>query len=161
MAELLETFPDARFNIDVKVDAVVGPLIELLETRSALDRVGIGCFSRARLGRVRDLVPDVPTVLTSLEVVRLVAEGRGVKLPLDLPGEMAQVPIRTRRLTIVTPQFVEAAHRRGIEVHVWTVDDAAVMHRLFDMGVDGIMTDRPSVLRAVLVERGLWHEPDR
>ena len=57
---------------------------------------------------------------------------------------------------MVTPRFVRRAHRHGIAVHVWTIDDAAEMNRLLDLGVDGLMTDRPSVLRDVLVARGQW-----
>jgi glycerophosphoryl diester phosphodiesterase len=66
-------------------------------------------------------------------------------------------PTGPKGITVVTPRFVGNAHRRGVAVHVWTVDDAGDMHRLLDLGVDGIMTDRPEVLREVLVERGDWH----
>jgi glycerophosphoryl diester phosphodiesterase len=59
-------------------------------------------------------------------------------------------------VTLVTERFVAAAHRRDLQVHVWTINDAVEMHRLFDLGVDGIMTDRPEVLKAVLEARGSW-----
>jgi glycerophosphoryl diester phosphodiesterase len=58
---------------------------------------------------------------------------------------------------LVDARFVRAAHRRSLPVHVWTIDDPAEMHRLLDLGVDGIMTDQPEVLRTVLRERGQWH----
>ena len=67
-----------------------------------------------------------------------------------------QVPGAQGPVTVVTPRFVERAHRRGLAVHVWTIDDPAEMRRLLDLGVDGIMTDRPAVLRDVLAERGQW-----
>jgi glycerophosphoryl diester phosphodiesterase len=57
---------------------------------------------------------------------------------------------------VVTPGLVELAHARGQRVHVWTVDEAADMHRLLDLGVDGIMTDRIETLRDVMVARGDW-----
>jgi glycerophosphoryl diester phosphodiesterase len=67
------------------------------------------------------------------------------------------VPVRTNRGLLVTDQrFVDAAHRRGLQVHVWTIDAEAEMHHLLDLGVDGIMTDRPSLLKRVLESRGLW-----
>jgi glycerophosphoryl diester phosphodiesterase len=68
----------------------------------------------------------------------------------------AQVPVRFGRIRVVTPALVARAHDVGIEVHVWTIDDGAQMHELLDMGVDGIMTDRPDTLRDVLLDRGEW-----
>ena len=64
--------------------------------------------------------------------------------------------MRARRRVLVDARFVAAAHRRGLPVHVWTIDDPAEMERLLDLGVDGIMTDRPAVLKEVLVRRGQW-----
>ena len=69
---------------------------------------------------------------------------------------IAQVPARQGRLTVVDKRLITAARRRGIEVHVWTIDEPDQMHELIDLGVDGIMTDRPGVLRDVLRSRGLW-----
>jgi len=66
------------------------------------------------------------------------------------------VPVRQGRVTVVDERFVAEAHRRAMQVHVWTIDDPAEMHRLVDLGVDGIMTDRPAVLKEVLESRGLW-----
>jgi glycerophosphoryl diester phosphodiesterase len=65
--------------------------------------------------------------------------------------------LRAFGLRLVEPGFLARAHRAGLAVDVWTVDDAAEMHRLLDLGVDGIMTDAPSVLRAVLESRAQWH----
>ena len=63
-------------------------------------------------------------------------------------------------LTVVDRAFVERPIALGMHVHVWTIDDAAEMDRLLDLGVDGIMTDRPVVLREVLESRDAWHAPD-
>jgi glycerophosphoryl diester phosphodiesterase len=67
-----------------------------------------------------------------------------------------QVPERVRGVTLTDAALVRAAHRADLQVHVWTVDDSAAMRRLLDLGVDGIMTDRPQVLKDVLVERAQW-----
>ena len=67
------------------------------------------------------------------------------------------MPLGFRGLKIVTPAFVRTAHALGIQVHVWTINDAPVMERLLDLGVDGVMTDDISGLRRVLDRRGLWH----
>jgi glycerophosphoryl diester phosphodiesterase len=94
------------------------------------------------------------------EIARLRVTGR----VRGAAQRVAQVSVRAAaagigaRLVIVDRRFIEAAHRNGVDVHVWTIDDPAVMHRLLDLGVDGIMTDRPEALRSVLVERGQWHE---
>uniref|UniRef100_UPI0039B82810 glycerophosphodiester phosphodiesterase family protein n=1 Tax=Albidovulum sp. TaxID=1872424 RepID=UPI0039B82810 len=79
----------------------------------------------------------------------------GLGLPAPRPGFRAvQVPVRHRGLPVVTPGFVRAAHAAGVQVHVWTVDEPAEMARLLDLGVDGIMSDRPTLLAEVLGRRG-------
>ena len=65
-----------------------------------------------------------------------------------------QVPVRYGAVTVVTPTFIQRAHGLGLEVHVWTINEAAEMRRLLDLGVDGIVTDRADILKAVLSERG-------
>lgn len=75
----------------------------------------------------------------------------------SFPGAYAaQVPHKQGPLTITDRKFVDEAHESGLKVHVWTIDDPAEMHQLFDLGVDGIMTDRPQVLKDVMIERGIW-----
>ena len=76
--------------------------------------------------------------------------------PRGTRAHVAQVPVSQGRLTVTDRRFVERAHERGAQVHVWTIDDPAEIERLLDLGVDGIMTDRPAVLREVLERRGQW-----
>ena len=78
----------------------------------------------------------------------------GLLAPRAVP--CAQVPDRIGPLRLVNPNLVELAHRHGVRVHVWTIDDADEMRRLLDLGVDGIMTDRIDTLRDVMVDRGNW-----
>jgi glycerophosphoryl diester phosphodiesterase len=68
----------------------------------------------------------------------------------------AQVPIRQGRLPLVDQRFVDTAHALGLAVHIWTIDDEATMVHLLDLGVDGIMTDRPTLLKEVLIRREQW-----
>ena len=68
----------------------------------------------------------------------------------------AQVPVQRRGIPIVDAAFVRVCHNAGLAVHVWTIDEPAEMERLLDLGVDGIMTDRPSSLKEVLERRGQW-----
>ena len=82
------------------------------------------------------------------------AASLGPRVPA-LGAACIQVPIRSGPVRIVTPRFLRAAHRAGLLVHVWTVNERSTMHELIDLGVDGIMTDRPGTLRDVFAERGL------
>ncbi|MPY95996.1 MAG: glycerophosphodiester phosphodiesterase [Acidimicrobiia bacterium] len=155
--ELLVRWPDVRWNIDAKEDRVAHPLASLVARLGMVDRVCLGAFAGRRVAVLRRrLGAGLCTVCGPLDVARLLARGYGV--PVGRPrGGCAQVPVRRYGITIVTERFVGAAHRAGLAVVVWTVDDEAEMHRLLDLGVDGLMTDRPSLLRAVLEARGAWH----
>jgi glycerophosphoryl diester phosphodiesterase len=159
LEDVLEELPDAFFNIDVKVSRAIEPLIDTLRRTNAYSRVCVASFSEARLERVRRSAGDgLLTSMGTRAIARLWAAGR---LPAFVRGgrghqRIAQVPVRQGRLTIVDKRLIAAARRRGIEVHVWTIDEPDQMHELIDLGVDGIMTDRPGVLRDVLRSRDLW-----
>jgi len=159
MADVLAAFPDTRFNIDPKSDAAVGPLIDLITAAGAQDRVCLGSFSGRRLRILRAaLGPGVATSLAPGEVLSLLRPiGLLSRTDVRSSGAVAaQAPVRYGRQRIVTPRFVDLAHGFGLEVHVWTIDDAEQMRQLLDIGVDGIMTDRPDVLRTVYTSRGAW-----
>lgn len=160
--EVLADYPDLRLNLDVKEDAVVGPTLRVIADAGAADRVCVASFSDRRLRQVRRLTDGrVATSLGRGEIARLLAGDRSrgaVRSQASPPARAVcvQVPTSHRGIPIVTPGFVRRAHRLGLAVHVWTIDDAPTMHRLLDLGVDGIVTDRPTVLRAVLEHRGQW-----
>lgn len=156
LEDLLGTFPQLRVNIDPKHDGAVPALIEVLERTAAVGRVCVGAFSDRRIARLRKaLGPALCTSLGPAGVARLQASARG--LPGGRPqAGCAQVPVQARGVTIVDERFVRTAHRLGLQVHVWTIDDPVEMARLLDLGVDGIMTDRPAELRAVLESRRQW-----
>jgi len=157
--ELLEEFPDVRWNVDAKSDDAVVALVRALLRHRATDRVNVGAFSGRRLARLRELLgPGTCTTASPREVAVLAAVSRmgRRRSRTAAPYGCLQVPVSHKGVTLVTEAFIDAAHRRGAQVHVWTIDDPTEMHRLLDLGVDGIMTDRPSVLREVLVQRGQW-----
>lgn len=157
LEDLLGAWPDARVNIDPKHDGAVDPLIEVIRRTGAVDRVCIGAFSDARLQRVRAaLGPDLCTSLGPRETAMLRANSYGLPGGTNPPAPCVQVPHRFRGVTVVDRRFVRTAHALGLQVHVWTIDDADEMRELLDLGVDGIMTDRPGVLRDVLRDRGEW-----
>ena len=156
MEDLFARFPETRINIDPKHDAAVGPLVALIKRMGAEDRVCIGSFSGKRIRQVQDAFDGrVCTSLGPTGVLKLKSASAGVPLKRWVEG-CAQVPVKGNGITIVTRRFIKAAERRGLQVHVWTIDDEAEMRRLIDLGVHGLMTDRPAVLKRVLIEKGLW-----
>ncbi|WP_435747557.1 glycerophosphodiester phosphodiesterase [Nocardioides sp. SYSU DS0663] len=162
LGELFDLFPHVRFNIDLKSDGAVDALARFIEERGAHDRLLVGSFSPRRMARFRQLVGGrVPTSATPAEIVafRLLPSGRLADLVTRGRVAALQVPHRRRGLRVVTPGLVRRAHAAGKHVHVWTIDAPEEMRELLDRGVDGLMTDRTDVLKAVLVERGQWREP--
>jgi glycerophosphoryl diester phosphodiesterase len=155
LEDILGTWPRLNVNIDPKHDSAVDPLVEVIARTGSVDRVCVGSFSDKRLRRIRRAVgPRLCTSLGPVGIARLKAASFGVPFEFKVP--CAQVPRRQKSFTIVDDRFVRGAHRLGLQVHVWTIDDPDEMRRLLDLGVDGIMTDHPSVLRDVLVDRGEW-----
>ena len=155
ISQLLEEFPTTRFNIDVKSDEVTAPLLAVLDKHSAFDRVCIGSFSDSRLSKVRRAHPgSACTSFGPLGVLGCIAGSFG--LPFKARGGNAlQISPTFRGAPLLSERLIEYAHEIGLAIHIWTIDDVDEMHRLLDMGVDGIMTDRPSVLQQVFTERGL------
>lgn len=151
---LLDAFVDVCFNIDVKSADAIEPVCRAIERVHAVDRVCLASFSHRRLSQLRSRLPDAAFSASSTEVARAVS---GLGMPRR--AHCLQVPVRTGSLPIVTPRLLRRAHRAGLQVHVWTVDDPAAMHALLDLGVDGLMTDRLDLLENVLLERGQWKEP--
>ena len=154
--EVLGTWPGIRVNVDPKCDAAIEPLVAALRRADAVGRVCVGSFSDRRIERARrQLGPALCWSPGPRAITRLRAASLG--LPFAAPrAPCVQVPLSYRGLPIVDRAFVEAAHRRGSAVHVWTVNEAKVMNRLLDLGVDGIMADRIEVLKSVLEARGAW-----
>jgi glycerophosphoryl diester phosphodiesterase len=157
--ELFASFPDVRWNLDVKAAGSVRPLVDRLR-RSAglLARTCVGSFSDRRLRQVRlALGRAVCTSAGPREVARFrLAVSRGRAEMARLGADCFQVPLSVRGLRIVDRRFVVAATGRGLPVHVWTINDRPTMHRLLDLGVAGLITDRTHDLREVLRERGSW-----
>ena len=158
LEDLLGTWPDLRVNIDPKHDAAVDPLVEVLRRTGAVDRVCVGSFSDDRIERVRLALPEICTSLGPVGSLQLGLAATGDTSIGPLPAPCAQLPPSYGDTEVVTPELVAEAHRRGMQVHVWTIDDPTAMADLLDLGVDGIMTDRPAVLREVLTGRDQWYD---
>ncbi|HET9060094.1 MAG TPA: glycerophosphodiester phosphodiesterase [Acidimicrobiales bacterium] len=165
LEEVLAAWPDVNWNIDLKADSSVDAVVAALERCRAADRVIVGSFSGGRTARARaKLGGRVATSAGRNEIAMFALASRAQAVrrlkPLGIPHltktAALQVPLRFRRRYLVDGPFVDLAHAAGKAVHVWTIDDPSEMAYLLDLGVDGIMTDRPSDLRDVLSARGQW-----
>lgn len=156
LEEMFETFPDTRFNIDIKTDDALEPTLELVAKMNVLDRICLASFSGARLKRVRERFGDAVCLSAAPgDVTALKFASWG--LPYLKSGcQCAQVPVREYGIKLPTRHFVTHCNARGVAVHVWTIDDEDEMRRLIRLGVNGIMTDRPSLLKNVAQEEGVW-----
>ncbi|WP_447036206.1 glycerophosphodiester phosphodiesterase [Streptomyces sp. DSM 118878] len=155
--DLLEEFPEVRWNVDVKAEPALLPLLELLRRTDTWDRVCVGSFSEARVARARRIAgPRLATSLGTRGVAALRLLSYGVPVAPHRSAICAQVPETHAGIRVVDRRFVRAAHARGLQVHVWTVNDAERMAALLDLGVDGIVSDHIETLREVLKDRGTW-----
>lgn len=149
LAEVLAAFPHARLNIDVKSDDAVQPTLQAIRAAGASHRVCLATFSDTRIRRIRALAgPAVATACSSGEVA-LLRLGPIVRLRAMAAGGgavAAQVPRRSRGVTVANGSLIRHAHQLGLQVHVWTVDDTETMRAMLDLGVDGLITDRVDVL---------------
>jgi glycerophosphoryl diester phosphodiesterase len=152
---ILGRWPDARVNIDPKSDACAGPLATVLDRLGAWDRVCVGSFSDRRLRRIRALGRGRACTSMGPQAVALARMTTASSVMRRLGADCIQVPLSRGPIPIVTKRFIAAAHRAGLPVHVWTINEEATINELLDLGVDGIMSDRLHLLRDVLRRRGL------
>lgn len=164
LEDVLGTWPELRVNIDIKTASAVSPLVRAIERTRAHDRVCVTSFSDVRRrGALMRL--SRPVVTSAGQVTAALFRGaatlprgtRAVAVRRALAGvDGVQVPVRFRGVPVVTAASVAATHAAGRFVHVWTVNERTEMHRLLDLGVDGLVSDRADLLREVLLERGQW-----
>jgi glycerophosphoryl diester phosphodiesterase len=159
LEDLLGTWPDVRFNLDIKAAGVLAPLVRVVRRLDIADRICLGSFSDARIAAARRLFgPAVCTALgpRGVAALRLSSYSPRAAGLVRIQAGCAQVPLQLGGRALVDERFVAAAHERGLQVHVWTVDDPEECATMLDLGVDGIMTDRPAMLRELLEKRGQW-----
>ncbi|MGB7962175.1 MAG: glycerophosphodiester phosphodiesterase [Propionicimonas sp.] len=157
LAELFETFPHARFNLDLKASGAVAPLAEAVLRHAAESRVCVSSFSTQRITEFRRLSQGrVATGLSRRAITGFLAVPR--LAASWVAGDVLQVPLRFwgDRLPLVTRRLIGHAHRCGLHVHAWTVNDPVLMGELIDLGVDGLVTDDLEALKLLLTERGMW-----
>lgn len=153
IAEVLTALPETRFTVEVKDGAAQGPLFAAVRRLNAADRVVVASQyerDRTRFAEyhgARSASSEMVRAFYLLHRLRLSGLYR-------MPADVVQVPEEYQGRRIVSPRFIRALHTQAVQVHVWTVNDQSDMRRLLDWGVDGIVTDRPDLLKRVLEERG-------
>jgi glycerophosphoryl diester phosphodiesterase len=155
--DLLGTFGELRFNIDLKDSGTIEPLARVLKRTGAWDRVCVTSFSGRRLLAARKILDrPVCTAVTPAAVAAMRYagfSGKAMAARLAKSGaQCAQVPRQ-----IATREFIRRSHELGLHVHVWTLNNRQDIERALALGADGVMTDEIALLRDILTERGQWN----
>lgn len=149
LEEALERFPTTRFNIDLKTDLVAEPALKILKKHNAQDRVCIASFSDARIDLARKYIPSICTSMGPNQILQIRLGAWNLINP-KIISDCIQIPIYKYGIKLVSKTMVDYCHANHLKVHVWTINDAKTMKKLISIGVDGIITDRPKLLRDVL-----------
>jgi glycerophosphoryl diester phosphodiesterase len=152
LAEVFAAFPERRYIIEVKqsTPSLVDALLDVIERAGMRRRVFIASEEQAPIDEMRALAPALPTGFPYHEIAGFMVSLAPGAEPYHPRGDALQIPPEYESWRLVTPESVAAAHRLGVEVHVWTVNDAAEMRAMLELGVDGIITDYPARLLALL-----------
>lgn len=157
LEEVFQTFPDFAMIVEIKQESpsMAQPLCDLLRQYGMEKKVIVPSFSDVAMSEFRAACPEVATAASTGEVKQFVYLSFAfLSNPATPPYVAMQVPIKSSGITVITPGFVANAHRRGLQIHAWTINNPEDMQMLIDLGVDGIMTDRPDVLLEILGRSG-------
>ena len=155
---LLDTYPEVFWNIEVKNEEATDPVVATVRSRGLDGRVCLNTFYDWRMWRIRRAAGEIePAYSTPIgATLWLKLTSYLPFLPYRTSADATQAPVKDRGIPVLDRRCVQRAHDVGLRVIVWTIDEANEMHRLLDIGVDGILTDKPTVLKSVLEERGRW-----
>jgi glycerophosphoryl diester phosphodiesterase len=164
LEEVLEEFAGVVLNLDIKQTApVVAPYEEalavLLRRFGRTDDVIVASFLDSATDTFSTFAPDIPTSAGTVATAAFYQAVQAGERPAPLRHVALQVPASYGDLTLVDQRFVEVAHQEGVAVHVWTIEEEEEMERLCGLGVDGIITDRPTALVDVLTRLGCAWRP--
>lgn len=154
LEELVTAFREASFTLELKQAGLGDALVRFIERLDLWDRVLVGGYGDDWMKEVRRLSHGRLSTSSPRHETLLFWLFSRVGIGLPIKADALQVPVTHNNLTVVDRRLISTAHRAGKQVHVWTVNDAPEMHRLLDLGVDGLMSDVPDVLLEVLAERG-------
>ena len=151
LSDTLLRFPNLCFQIDFKTDEVVMPALDVINDMNVFDRVCIASFSSKRLQKVRSLYPDLCISMGPNEVFKTLVASLNL-FKGEIPGDCLQIPMSYYGIKIVSKRFVDFVHSRGLKIMIWTINDIKTFKYLIDLGVDGIITDKPKLLFQTIEE---------
>lgn len=156
LAELLATFPNALFNIDVKPEdvSITESVLSVIDAAKMRRRVLMASEHQNRLDEVRAMAPGIPTSFGYLEIAAFMQALATHDQAYQPSGDALQIPPDYYSWRLATPETIAMAHRHGVEVHIWTLNDEPTMREMLDLDVDGIMSDFPSLALKVAASRG-------
>jgi glycerophosphoryl diester phosphodiesterase len=154
LADVLQAYPEVGLVVDLKADGTEAPLARLLAETGSEDRVIVGSFSESRLAAFRRLTEGrVATSAGPRAIIRALLSSPRASRLLEGPDRAFQVPVSWYGVRVVTPSLVRTVHAAGKQVQVWTVNHPEEMKRLLELGVDGIITDRPDLAAPLVASR--------
>lgn len=156
LEEVLSTFPDISMVVDIKEEGVIDAFASLIDRLGVQERLIVGSFSDERISIFRSRTDGTVPTSSGAALSRMWLLASRVKRGAGGEASALQIPPFIRGVRVVDERLLTAAHAAGLQVHVWTVNDPVEMERLLDLGVDGLVTDRPDRLRELLEERGEW-----
>jgi len=156
--DLLDTHPDAFWNIEVKSAQATEPVVAMIRSRNLDQRVCLNAFWDWRMYKIRRAARGLEPAYSTPIILTLWLKATSYLpwLPYRTSADATQAPIEDRGIPVLDERYVRRAQQVGLKVIVWTIDEADEMRRLLDIGVDGILTDKPTVLKSVLKDRGEW-----
>ncbi len=153
LEEVFTAFPDYRMNIEIKQaePSIIEPFCQMIRDHQMENQVLVPSFNQESVKEFRQACPEVATSAGESEVIAFfVLSKLFLENNYNPEATALQVPEMRSGLTVLTQRLIDAAHKRNMEVHPWTIDDVEDMQRMLDMGVDGIITDRPDLMMDLL-----------
>jgi glycerophosphoryl diester phosphodiesterase len=153
LEEVFQAFPEYRMTIEIKKTerSMAQPFCDLIREHDMKDKILVASFHNERMDEFRQVCPEIATSSARQETTVFVLMSKVFLGRLYSPNFFSlQVPEESNGITVMTAQFIRAAHERNLKVEPWTIDDPEQMQRYIDWSVDGIITDRPDILLEVL-----------
>lgn len=153
LAEVFEAFPRMRLNLEIKYPRAntIPALCRLIRDHRMSEKVMVACFDAGQLDQFRSACPEVATSAGSSEALLFYwLQWARLESVYSPKAQALQIPEYYGDIQVVTRRFLDAAHTRNLRVHAWTINDVTAMKRLYELGVDGIMTDYPDRLLEIV-----------